>query len=205
MNRLFYLIVIIICLALIPDLSLAETKPTKVAKQTWYHVKTDRFSVITDGTRRTAIRLAENLERFHAMVDLITGGKLPDYARPVTVIVTDSKTTYSTLTSKSKFLQRTGGFFRDTINGNYAVLRQTNPRDLSTLFHEYTHYLFSNFSTRNYPLWYSEGFADFWGQVEFKGDDIIYYGKPEPNHLRAINNMNWVKDGRVDEHASRQL
>ena len=83
-----------------------------------------------------------------------------------------------------------GGFFIGRANGSVAfVPKQRNKRrdrslrnaidqDImldpkATLFHEYVHYFMFQHRDAPYPLWYSEGFAELFSNLEFNEDDFV--------------------------------
>lgn len=170
----------------------AAVKPAKIAKQKWFQVTTENFVVIIDANKKVAHRVTQNLEKFRSLFALFNGGELPVTGRPVKVFITKRKGTYELMTANKKGLKKTQGFFHDTLNGNYAALRLQNSSDMSTLFHEYTHYLVSNSQTDNLPYWYNEGLAEFLGKIEFKSDTEVHYGKVDVGHLNAIAQMHWA-------------
>ena len=51
----------------------------------------------------------------------------------------------------------------------------------SVLFHEYTHHFTFQYFPATYPVWYSEGFAEFWGTTAILPGDVVEVGAPA-NH-----------------------
>lgn len=190
-KQLFVALILTLSYFWAQDLS-AEPSPAKVSKAKWYYVETDNFSIVADVSKKNAAKLAQNLEKFRSLVALANEGSFPVKARPVKVFVTDSDQNYKLLTSYNQRLKYTGGFFRDTINGNYAVMRYHGSSSVSTLFHEYTHYLTANITNRNLPLWYSEGLAEFLGEMEFRRDNVVLYAMINKYHLAWIDRMQWL-------------
>jgi len=172
----------------------AKLSPQKASKQKWYSASTSNFIVITDYGEKKAIKLAQNLERFRVMFELLANVKLDENIRPVKLYATKRSSTYNFLREQAGASKNTIGFFDDTINGNYAALKldNTSKYQLSVLFHEYTHYLSANLSRANNPFWCNEGFAEYMGEMEFKDDKTILHGKPEFKHLANIANMSWM-------------
>lgn len=171
----------------------AKLSANKVAKQKWFIAESPNFTVIADGGEKKAVKLAQNLERFRAMFELLSNFKLDETIRPVKVYATKRESTYEFFRGNSKNLKNTSGFFSDRISGNYSAIRlYGNGSQLSTLFHEYTHYLNSNLSSENSPYWYNEGAAEYLEKTEFKDDRIILLGRPNMQHLANINHMRWM-------------
>ncbi len=177
------------------SLAHADTSPKKIAKQKWHMAKSPNFTVMSDAGEKRAIKLAQNLERFRLVFSLLTNVDLENSMRPVSLIATKRDNTYQFLTGNSKNMRNTAGFFMDTTNGNYSAIKLSKGNDkfnLSILFHEYTHYAKANLVSANSPYWYSEGFADFMGQIEFENDSVVNFGKPHVRHLQNISVMKWM-------------
>jgi len=177
------------------SLAHADTSPKKIAKQKWHMAKSPNFTVMSDAGKKKALKLAQNLERFRLVFSLLTNVDLENSIRPVTLIATKREQTYTFLKGGSKKMLNTAGFFKDTSNGNYSAIRLLKRGDkfnLSVLFHEYTHYAKANLVSTNSPYWYSEGFADFMGQIEFEDDNVVNFGKPHRRHLQNIAVMKWM-------------
>lgn len=125
----------------------------------------------------------------------MTNVDLETTIRPVTLVATKRDNTYAFLKGGSEKVRNTAGFFMDTTNGNYSAIKLSKGNDkfnLSILFHEYTHYAKANLVSNNSPYWYSEGFAEFMGQIEFENDRIVNFGKPAFRHLQNIAAMKWM-------------
>ncbi len=63
------------------------------------------------------------------------------------------------------------------------------------IFHEYSHHITSTYSSRIYPTWYNEGFAEYLGSMELfeaKGDEPakIHVGLPQQGRAFALERNN---------------
>lgn len=170
----------------------AEPSAARVSNAKWYYIKTKNFTIVSDTSKKNTVKLVQNLEKFRTFSKLFDNQNAATETRPVKIYVTDNDRNYKLLTSYSKNLKNTGGFFRDTLNGNYAVMRFRGSHSIATLFHEYTHYLMANSAGSNVPLWYNEGVAEFLGQLEFRKDNIVVYGKVDSSHLYQVNSAEWL-------------
>ena len=172
----------------------AGLKPEKIAKQKWYQAKTPNFTVISDRSKKETKRLAINLEKFRALYELLFKSDLQSL-RTVKLIVTKQNSVYESLFLGSNHASKTGGFFTTRINGNYSALRSYhNAPDISLkiLFHEYTHYLQFNTESNRYPLWYSEGYASFLGNTQFKKGGGIHYGVIDEYLFGQLDSLSWI-------------
>ena len=172
-----------------------QTTPKHITKQTWYMAKSPNFTILSDTGKKRTVELAKNLERFRSAFSLLTNVTLSETMRPVTVIASKRDKTYKLLRGDSDVIKNSSGFFQDSLTGNFSAIKvskQRNTFDLKILFHEYTHYAKANLVTNNSPFWYNEGFAEYMGQIEFKNDLVMNFGKPSPWHLHNINNTEWM-------------
>ena len=60
------------------------------------------------------------------------------------------------------------------------------------LFHEYTHHFMYQYFPATYPSWYSEGFAEFYGQTRILDNDVIEIGHAAQNRYLAFTHTNWL-------------
>jgi hypothetical protein len=125
----------------------------------WTRVRGSQFSITTDLGPDPALRFAEDLETFTALVRRVTGRRaLP--ARPLEIVVfakPRDHERYRTHASQDALFISDG-------DRSFALVGDA-PRWFLTrqrLFHEYTHYLMSESArAAPYPLWYAEGLAEF--------------------------------------------
>ena len=62
----------------------------------------------------------------------------------------------------------------------------------SVLFHEYTHHFTRQYFPATYPVWYSEGFAEFWGATRILPGDIIEVGAPADHRFSTFRALGWL-------------
>ena len=178
-------------MACMPCSLLAKSEAEELLKGNWYKASTPHFTIITDSSKRNALRLVENLEKFRSVFYLFSGVEPPEKFRTIKLIATRKKKKYQTL-AVTQSLKKTGGFFIDSINGNYSLVSLGRSDSLSTLFHEYTHYLHANMRIENAPMWFSEGVAGHLSSMEFKGRNEIQYGKPLRGYWRYLQSAKWL-------------
>lgn len=76
---------------------------------------------------------------------------------------------------------------RERPRGRSQQQRGLDPRVV--LFHEYTHhFLFNNFDF-GAPLWFSEGFAEFWSTTDFARDGAVHYGLPGTHRTIELSEL----------------
>jgi hypothetical protein len=65
------------------------------------------------------------------------------------------------------------------------------------LFHEYVHHLMAQHSDAAYPLWYSEGFAEYYAMTDLDADGAARTGAAAPHRLAALEDGHWLPIGQL--------
>lgn len=158
----------------------------------WQKATTRHFTFYADDTPEHARAAAIKLERFDKVSRLVgrMGDPQPTSGNRVTVFEVPN------ISSVQKLLGASGsgiaGFYRQTAEGTIAVV----PRNASysgysmgadtIFFHEYTHHLMLQDSSRAYPLWLSEGDAEMMSTVDFLANGSILVGKSADHRFNDL-------------------
>lgn len=159
----------------------------------WFRAETEHFIVYAEDKEEDTVEFAQELERLDEVLSLFTGVKADGEELPESTKVTvfrfgETSDMSVLLTGNRNF--GVGGFFMGRANGSVAfVPRQRNKRrdrslrnaideDMlldpeATLAHEYVHYFMFQHADAPYPLWYSEGFAELFSNIEFNEDSFV--------------------------------
>ncbi len=159
----------------------------------WFRAETEHFIVYAEDDEEDTVEFAQELERLDEVLSFFTGVKtdgeeLPESTK-VTVFRFGETSDMSVLLAGNRNTG-VGGFFIGRANGSVAfVPRQRNKRrdrslrnsidqDMmldpeATLAHEYVHYFMFQHADAPYPLWYSEGFAELFSNIEFNEDNFV--------------------------------
>lgn len=164
---------------------------TATANAQWMEASSDHFVIY--GEDETDVRgFAQRLERFHAAMAHV-------FVKPQTKPGPSNRVTIFVVSSASKVRQVAGirnkyvaGFYRPRAGSSVAVIpdlgRASSRFDASSttvLLHEYAHHFMRTaLTTRTFPLWFTEGFAEFLAGAHFKEDGSVLLGTPA-NH-RAL-------------------
>jgi hypothetical protein len=65
------------------------------------------------------------------------------------------------------------------------------------LFHEYTHHFMFQYFPATYPVWFSEGFAEFWGTTRILPNDVVEIGLPANHRFGTFNALGWLPLARL--------
>lgn len=170
-------------------LSLASSVAAREKPDRWMEVKSPHFIVATNGSEKQARRAADQFERIRAVFQKVFPGTRVDPAVPIVVLAMKDEKTFDALTPvewQRKGQLKRSGLFLTGPDKNYVLLlldaEGENPYHI--LYHEYTHLLIHEGITAT-PLWLDEGLAEFYGNSEIQGKDILL-GKPSQYHIQLL-------------------
>lgn len=157
------------------------------ARAAWHEAGSDHFLIYSDQKESDIRAFAERLERYHDAMRFLFNRPTdkPSPSNRVTIYAVSSARDVRDLAGEgSKYLQ---GFYVPRAGGSLAVIPEvkTGRHELSQseliLLHEYAHHFLLSASARAYPLWFSEGYAEFFGTAKFGGDGSIGLGLSSKN------------------------
>ncbi len=172
--------------------------PTLANAADWHRAESEHFILYTEDSEENTLEFVQDLERLNEVIALFTGvdiaaADLPPSSK-LTVFRYGETRDMSVLAAGNRNTG-IGGFFMPRVTGSVAfVPRQQNrqrgrsrSRDISremqldprhVLFHEYVHYFMWQHADAPYPLWYSEGFAELFANLEFNEDHFVIGNVP---------------------------
>lgn len=152
------------------------------AKADWVEASTEHFVVYANDDPAVVERFAGELETFDKVLSLTYPKALPPTkgaANRVAVFVLSGSGAMAELTGSSM----TRGFYIPRAGGNVAfvprISGQQDANDLNgatVLRHEYAHHFMYTRFFAVFPLWFSEGFAEFWSTVRINRDGTVDVG-----------------------------
>lgn len=154
------------------------------ANAEWHEASSDHFVIYADQGPEQLRKFADRLERYHSGLEIILNTDLPkpSPSSRVTVYMVRNDTEVRKLQGdKKSFVQ---GFYMPRAGGSVAFVPETISGSADSLdpyrilFHEYAHHFLIGSTARGYPLWFSEGFAEFLSSVKFERDGGIGLGAP---------------------------
>lgn len=161
--------------------------PAQAARTDWREMSVGGFHLYSTLQDRTTREVARQLQAFRDTVGrfLVGRDRLPDV--PTNIYILDGR-------DFKKYAVGGGGlagFFQQlqfqnviAVDGSldFAQVRET-------IFHEYTHFIQANSSSRHYPPWYVEGYACLFSSFLLR-DQTVYVGE-EPRSL-SITAEDWM-------------
>ncbi|WP_336973986.1 hypothetical protein [Sphingobium aromaticiconvertens] len=148
------------------------------AQAAWSQAKTRHFTIYSEAKPETLQLFATKLEKFDALLRLVTGMKDDGLTNPVQVFMLSDDGEVRSLARNPNV----AGFYSTSGRSGFAVLSR-EPKswryDLGpeeVLFHEYAHHFMLHYFPAAYPAWYVEGFAEFFSVVTFASDGRTTFG-----------------------------
>jgi hypothetical protein len=155
---------------------------TANAAAKWLRADTHNFIIYSSGDKRQTQQLAENVERFDALMRLRTNIQREENPNRLTIyMLADSGDVARIMGDKSGmiagiYLPRSDGSF--TITNRERANSQLELSGNTVLFHEYAHHFMFRYYNAAYPSWYIEGFAEYVSTATFKPNGEWMLGRP---------------------------
>jgi tetratricopeptide (TPR) repeat protein len=166
---------------------------TSVARAEWHEASSDHFLIYADQNEEQIRRFAERLERYHSAMQYLLKreGRIPSPSNRVTVYVVNNQDQVRKLFGGDN--RYIAGFYVPRAGGTFAIVPRiqsgASEYDLSgerVLLHEYAHHIMYGTSAYSYPLWFSEGFAEFYGATGFAKDGGVDIGRPAQHRVAEL-------------------
>lgn len=157
----------------------------EAAHAAWHKAESDHFVIYADDSEKDIRRFAENLERYHKAMEIVTGRVVPPPSpsnRVTIFVVGDQRDLRRTLGTDSRSI---GGIYIPRAGASRAFVQDIRNRSggyphFSTviLLHEYAHHFLWSSSRFAMPRWMSEGAAEFFASATFEKDGSLSIGLP---------------------------
>jgi hypothetical protein len=189
---------------------LAALMISGTAQAEWHEATSNNFVVYSEGTAQDAQDFAAKLERFHFVLRTLLH---------VTSAHSPVKLRVFLLADQNAVMRSAGGA---SVAGYYnpgarglmlvgtrshlppgnrasrvaaAAVNDIDPE--SVLLHEYTHHFTFEYFPATYPVWYSEGFAEFWGATKLLPNDVVEIGAPAEHRFSTFQALGWLSLDRL--------
>ncbi len=176
------------------------------AQAEWHEATSNHFVVYSEGSQREAQDFAGRLERFDYVLRRVRPVPADVPALRLRVFLLPDTAAVSRLAggaagfyiSDARGLMLVGTRHRTTGSADIRTVREDNdiPPD-SVLFHEYTHHFTFQYFPATYPVWYSEGYAEFWGSTRILPGDVVEVGLPADHRFSTFRALGWLPLDRL--------
>lgn len=158
------------------------------AQAEWFKVSSDHFVIYGDGNERSMRKFADQLERYHDAMALLTGREeegAPSPSNRVTIYLVRNSDKVREIMGGGKETRYVRGFYRPRAGRPIAVVpRITGEADdvfdpsMAILLHEYAHHFLIAANAFPMPRWANEGAAEFFASASFEDDGAVQVGRP---------------------------
>jgi|GEM_PF-1788369 len=171
----------LVILSFVCSFAAAEVKLDQIIKSKWIEVRSPHFTVITDANEGTGKALVQDLESFRTFLSYMLKQTLINNGPPLEILALKKAANFKALDLPDNW----GGVFikqkrQDIAIANiadYTIRKNDLDYGRHTLLHEYVHYATRNLVTSlSYPLWYSEGEAEYYGTFKFENARTVSVG-----------------------------
>lgn len=191
---------VLILLALIAGSSAAHAQ--------WKEASSRNFLVYSEGSEADLREFAEKIEKFDFVLRRIHRVEAPPSPNRLRIILVPNQRAVAQLLgragsgvagyyisdargmlmvgSRNRLVSNTGSDRGESRSYVYGI----DPE--SVLLHEYTHHFMYQYFPAAYPVWYSEGFAEFWGATRFLDNGVIEVGRPAEHRFGSFFANRWV-------------
>ena len=170
------------------------------ARADWHVASSPHFEIYSDSKGERVEAFAERLERYHSAMLMVLGRELPppSPSNRVTIFVVDhSQEVRDFINNNNRYaagvyIARPGDIVAlapplQSAGGKLAMSNET------VLRHEYAHHLMFQLSGLTYPLWYQEGFAEFFASGREERDGTVLIGAPANHRALELDRMATIK------------
>lgn len=181
MKRLFMLL----ALALIPG----------TAQATWKEATSRNFVLYSEASEESLRNTVSDLEKYWFMLHFISGAKPSKTAPKIKIYMMANM---DAVQATMPYGGGAAGYYTATPRGPIAVgIRQSTggKHGLSAqtvLFHELAHHFMLQYFPAAYPVWYVEGFADYYGTARILDKDVIEVGHGLANRYLSFVDNEWI-------------
>ena len=175
------------------------------ARADWREASSTHFVVYGDESESTIRTFAENLERYHSALSVMTRWQEadPSPSNRVTIYSVGSLERVRKLFGDKEAGRYVAGFYIPRAGATLAIVPDITSERMSdwdlplrSLFHEYAHHFLIGSGSYALPRWANEGAADFFAAVAFDKDGSVSIGRPNPTRLIE---KNFVRDVSIGE------
>lgn len=172
-----------------PLLLLLSAIPSRAATEQWAEVRSPHFTVVTDASAKQGQQVLDQFERMRWVFKTLFPNASIDPASPIMIIAVKSQKGFQALEPEAYLAAgalKLDGLFVRTEDKNYILLRLGGNEEhpFATVYHEYTHLIFSN-AGEWIPVWLNEGLAEFFQNSEIRHKDVIL-GEPNGDDIEYL-------------------
>jgi len=156
---------------------------TQPARAAWHEASSEHFVIYANQNAKSVQLFADRLEKYHAAMAFMLKKEpeSPSASNRVTVFVVRNTSNVRKLAdAKSKYI---AGLYRPLAGNIVSIVPKLKSggskftlNGETILRHEYAHHFLFNITNRTFPLWFQEGFAEFYASGRSERDGTVILG-----------------------------
>ncbi len=160
----------------------------------WLQVKTEHFTVYTDGSDHQARQISAQLERMQGLFAKLLPHATTDTGSRILVLALKNRKDFQMVQpadSLAKGSLDLAGLFLQRQDRSYILLRLDTEGEhpYAIVYHEYTHYMVRHIEAL--PLWLNEGLAQFYQNTDLD-EKTARFGQPAANEIRYLREQKLI-------------
>jgi tetratricopeptide (TPR) repeat protein len=179
-------------------IALAVLLPS-AARAEWHEATSTNFVVYSEGSQAEARAFAEKLEKFNFVLRRYHNVRDVEAAPRFRVFLVENIDAVQRMAEQGGI----GGYYSPDARALMFVGTRRagssregfNPEII--LFHEYVHHFMFQYFPATYPVWYSEGYAEFWGSTRLLENDVVEVGHPQEGRFGSFFEGRWLPMSRL--------
>ncbi len=164
-------------------------KPLELPRpnEKWISLRVAEFELVSNASPRKTVDIARDLLRMQDAVGQVTRLTVRSKV-PTKVLIFANERSFAPYRDAvwGRKTENTTGIFLSGEDGNFILLRADLEEIDQTVYHELTHYFVRN-TAADLPLWFNEGFAEYYSTFKISGDDV-QIGRPVVDHVHWLRN-----------------
>jgi hypothetical protein len=170
------------------------------AQAEWHEARSNNFLVYSEGGEQQLRDFTAKLEKFHFILRAMHNiTRSPPPNRLHVYLLRDIDAVQRSAGGASvagySIFRARGPMLVGTRQGGGQNAYGINPEPI--LLHEYSHHFMYFYFPATYPTWYSEGFAEFWGQIQIGDDNLVRIGAPAGYRFDSFEGNRWMPIDRI--------
>jgi hypothetical protein len=160
-----------VALFLTLSVSLAASWP---AQAKWLKAESALFTVYSEGKESELRDFTEKLYEFDSVLRRMTGLKAPHAPNKFTIYLMHQRGQLKDVAPRVS--SAAAGFYRSSFQASVATAIRTPITGITPeiiLFHEYVHHFVRQYFPAAYPVWFTEGFAEYFSTATFEGARVV--------------------------------
>ncbi len=191
-----------------------------LADREWVELKSDHFIVYSEVGEFWSRRMLQRLEIFRSFVISHLDLAGADNPLPFRIVLLRNASSLQAIVPRSDIF----GMYQTTYQGGMALVDMsaraqdgtssleiiytpsgpiyrtrtgTRPISMEGVLHEYVHHLLANDTSRRYPLWFNEGYAEYLSTFDIAANGQAIVGQAPMHRVEALQKARWIPLDRL--------